>query len=208
MKIFISPLCAVLMLVAAPALASLDFTLQHKAMPADGLSLDQVYISDGQSRIFVRPPANWKMYNDAQALEFLPAPTNSRVRVEAYSGPKALTVDQAGARDLQQMATVQLPAEAKAPVPLPPELNPLPLFGWHTMQVAFRYTYFGQPMRRSVMYLSMIPGRTVQLTVIAPEADYDKIEKQARQFMSSWFEPTRDLPPELLKKYEAPEPGT
>ncbi len=208
MKIFISTVFSMLALASAPALANLDFTLQHKSLPADGVALDQVYILDGQSRIFVRPPVNWKMYNDAQALEFLPSPTNSRVRVEAYHGNKALTVDQAGALDLLQVATAQLPAEAKNPVPLPPELNPLPLFGWHTMQVTFHYNYFGQAMRRGVMYLSMIPGRTVQLTVIAPEADYDKIEKQARQFMGSWFEPSRDLPPELQKKYEAPEPGT
>ena len=40
-----------------------------------------------------------------------------------------------------------------------------------------------------------------------PDADFDAIHKQARQFLSSWFEPSRDLPPELQRKYEDPQLG-
>lgn len=207
MKTFISPSLAALLLAATPAMAALDFTLQHKALPADGISMDQVYITDGESKIFFRVPPAWKVSNSAQSLDFVPDTAGAMVHVEPYAGPKLLTIDQAGGRDLLQQATAQLPHDAKNPAAYPAELNPLPLFGWQTLEVAFRYDYFGAPVRRSVMYLSMIPGRVVQMTVIAPESSFAKVHKQACQLMGSWFEPSRDLPPDLRAKYDAPMPG-
>ena len=180
------------LLAAGPVLAGLDFTLQHKALPADGIALDEVYITDGDSKIFLRLPPGWKVSNSAQALDCVPDSPDARVRLEAFPGSRALTVDAAGGRELLRLATSQLPGDAKSVVALPVELNPLPLFGWATMEVSFRYDYFGQPLRRSVMYLNMLPGRMVEMTVITPEAAFDKIHKQARQLMGSWFEPSRD----------------
>ena len=195
----------VLLLAAAPSRAALDFTVQHKALPADGIEVDGAYITDGSSKIFLRILPTWKVFNTAQALDCIPDTANSKVRLEPYEGSKLLTIDQAGGLELQQLATGLLPNDARNVVAQPVELNPLPLFGWSTLEVTFRYEYFGQPVRRSVMYVSMIPGRVVQLTVTAPEADFGKVHKQARQLLGSWFEPSRDLPPDLQLKYASPE---
>ena len=201
-----SPWCLLALLFAvSPAAAELDFTVQHESMVADAIPVNGTYITDGNSRIYLRIMANWKVFNDAQTLECLPDTANSKLRLEHFSGPKLLTIDQAGARELQQLAATQILPDAKNVVALPPELNPLPLFGWNTLEVAHRYDYFGAPMRRSVMYVSMMPGRVVQLTVTAPDTDFDKVHKEARKFLGSWFEPSRDLPPDLQRKYKVPE---
>ena len=62
-------------------------------------------------------------------------------------------------------------------------------------------------MRRSLMYINMLPGRVVQLSVVAAEADFDQVHKAGRQILSSWFEPSRVLPPDLQKKYETAAGG-
>ena len=190
--------------VASTALGALDFTLQHKTLPADGIAQDQVYITDGLSKIFLRILPTWQVFNTAQAIDCMPDTPNTKVRLEQFAGPKLLTIDQAGGRDLGQIAASQIPGDAKNVAALPVELNPLPLFGWNTLEASFRYDYFGQTVRRSVMYVSMIPGRILQLTVIAPEADFVKVHKQAFQLLGSWFEPSRDLPPDLQAKYGSP----
>ena len=189
----------------APAVAALDFTLQHTAINADAIALDQLYITDGPSKIFLRILPSWKSFNTAQAIDCVPNTANSKVRLEQFPGGKLLTIDQIGGRDLQQLALAQMPGDAKKIEAVSVELNPLPLFGWNTLEATFRYEYFGQPTKRSVLYVSMIPGRVVEMTVTAPEADFDKVHKQARQLLGSWFEPGRDLPPDLQRKYGSPE---
>ena len=197
------------MLVAASnVVAALDFTVQHTSLEADGIQVDGCYITDGPSKIFLRILSTWKVFNTGQSLDCLPDTAASKVRLERFPGAKLLTIDQTGGQELQQLATGQLPDDAKKVVALPVELNPLPLYGWSTMEATFRYEYFGQIVRRSVMYISMIPGRVVQFTVTAQDSDFDKVHKQARQLLGSWFEPSRDLPPDLQSKYASPEAMT
>ncbi len=205
MKTLLPCLLLGLLAAAIPASAALDFTVQNTHLMADAIPVDGTYITDGPSKIFLRILPTWKVYNTAQALDCLPDTPNSKIRLESFPGSKLLTIDQAGGRELQQLAAAQLPGDAKNVVAQTLELNALPLFGWNTLEATFRYDYFGQPVRRSVLYVSMIPGRVVQLTVTAPDADFDKVHKQARQLLGSWFEPTRDLPPDLQRKFATPE---
>ena len=186
------------------ASGTLDLTLQHKQLAADGIAQDEVYITDGPSKIFLRFPPDWQVFNSEQALDFIPSVAGSKVRLERDPADKPLTIDAAGVKALAQQVAAQLPVDAKNVAPLDPVLDALAIFGWKSMEVGFHYEYYGQALRRSVLYLNMLPGRVVKLTVIAPEADFDKVHKQARGIASSWFEPSRDLPPELQKKYDAP----
>ena len=65
-----------------------------------------------------------------------------------------------------------------------------------------RYEFYGQAVRQSTMYVHMPAGRLVEFSVTAPEADFNKLYRPARTILGSWFEPSRDLPPELARKYE------
>ena len=194
---------ALLVTVAGPVWAGLDFTLQHKVLPADGLSLVKPYITDGESKIFLSIPANWKALGGGAALDFIPDTADSGARLGLYQGAKPLTIDAAGGQDLLGQVTSQLPPDAKNAKVLGVDIDPLSIFGWRTLEVTLSYEYFGVTMRRSVMYLNMLPGRLVQLSVVAPDTDFNKVHKQARQILTSWFEPNRDLPPDLQEKYGA-----
>ena len=78
----------------------------------------------------------------------------------------------------------------------------LPVFGWKSFEVTFEYEYFGQRVQRSTLYVNMIPGRVVQVSVVALPADFEKVHEQMRKMMFGWFEPSRDLTPEQAQEYE------
>lgn len=195
-------------LVAAPlARADLNFTLRHKAMVNDAISVDNPYITDGASKIFLQLPNLWTVIDGEAGLDFVPNAANSKVRIESVKSTPPLNVDETGGRALLGQVTGQVPDGAKQIVALAAELNPMPLFGWQTLEATVSYELVGEKMRRSIMYVKMLPGRIVALTVVARDADFDRVHTEARHILSSWFEPSRDLPPDLQKKYESPDMG-
>ena len=190
-----------LLLTAQTAPAALDFTLEHKAMHADAIAVDKPFITDGNSKIYLQIPGTWSASSSTQEIDCHSNEGSTEVRLGNYHGP-AFKVDEPSGGILLKQVTAQVPAGAKNLTVLPLEYNPLPIFGWSDLQVTVRYEFYGETLRHSVMYINMMPGRVVEFSVTAIDADFDKMYKQARAILASWFEPSRDLPPDLARKYE------
>lgn len=181
--------------------AELDFTLQHQTRTADAITVSQPYIMDGASKIFLSFPGNWHAVDGAQKLELTPNVPNASVRLENHHGP-ALTIDAAGGQKLLERLLAQVPKEAKNVAADPVEINPFPILWWTNVQVTVRYELHDQTFRRSTMYVDMRPGRIVEFSVTSLDGDYEKLYRPARGVLASFFEPSKDLPPDLAKKYE------
>lgn len=197
-RLAVGLLCA----VWSSPLQALDFTLRHQGGLADGAKSDNAYITDGPNKIFVRIPNTWKVSDSAQALDLIPQESGSRVVVQQMTGKQALALDAAGQHDLDTNAGKTLPQGSTNVTELPPRTDLLPIFGWTTLELCHRYEFYGQVMRRSLLYINMVPGRVVQVSVVAPDAVFDAVHEQMRLLLSGWFEPKRDLPPDLARKYE------
>ncbi len=193
---------ALLGAVCTPSLFALDFTMKHQGGSADGTKTDNAYITDGPNKIFLHIPPTWKVSDSAHALDCILPQGGSRVVIEQVSGKQAMALDAAGRSELDTNAGKTLPSGARNVTELPPRTDLLPVFGWTTLELCHRYEFFGQAMRRGILYINMIPGRVVQVTVTAPDAVFDEVHEQMRLLMSGWFEPKRDLPPDLARKYE------
>ena len=202
------PLAVALLCAAwSTSLRALDFTLKHQGGMADGAPSDNAYITDGPNKIFLRIPNTWKVSDSAQALDLIPEQSGSRVVIAQISGKQTLALDATGQHDLDAAAGKSLPGGAKNVTELPPRTDLLPIFGWTTLEITHRYDFYGQAMRRCFLYVNMVPGRVVQVTVTAPEAAFDAVHEQMRLIMSGWFEPKRDLPPDIARKYEEGQLG-
>ncbi len=193
---------ALLSAVCSSPLLALDFTLKHQGGSADGAPSDNTYITDGPNKIFMRFPNTWKVSDSAHALDCIPPQGGSRVVIEQVGGKQAVALDAAGRSELGANVGKTLPSGARNVMELPARTDLLPVFGWTTLELSHRYEFYGQVMRRSVLYVNMIPGRVVQVTVTAPDAAFDDVHEQMRLILSGWFEPKRDLPPGLAQKYE------
>ncbi len=190
---------------AIPAPANINFTLATKHGSPESPDPENRYITDGENHIYLRIPRDWKATSSAERLEFMPPQTGSHVQISQVPGVQALPLDPAGLAALRKDAQARLPEGAKNIHAAGEENDLLPVFGWKSFEVTFEYEFYGQQMRRSMLYVNMIPGRVVQVSVTAVAADFENVHEKLRKLMFGWFEPNRDLPPEQARQYEAGE---
>ena len=205
MKIHPSLPFALFCLAVSQPSHALDFTLRRMNGAPEGTSLSSSYITDGDNKILLRIPADWKAVDSPASLELIPAKPGCDVKISQVSA-QALPLDAAGVATLQKQAESQIPKGAVKTTALPVANNVLPVYAWTSVEFTYRYEIFNQPMRRSVCYINMLPGRVVQWSVVAPDESFDAVHEGARVLMFHWFEPKRELPPEMARKYEAGEP--
>ena len=206
MKIYRCPLAlALASLLGVSPVFALDFTLRTTNIRAEALSQAATYITDGDSKIMLVIPNKWKVSDSPTGLEMVPDQAGCRVDISQVLGVQSLPMDASGRVELLKKAVALLPGGAKNVEALPPVDNLLPIFNWTSVEFSHRYDFYGQKLHRSVLYINMLPGRVVQMTVVAPEAVFDEVHNQARLILSNWFEPKRDLPPDLAREYESGE---
>ena len=187
---------------AAPARAGIDFTLQSKHEGAAAPDPDNRFITDGDNHIYLRIPRGWTATGGGNKLVFLPDQPSSEVQISQVQGAAALPLDAPGLAVLRKSAQASLPQGAKNIKPAGETNDLLPLFGWKSFEVTFDYEFFGQQMRRSTLYINMVPGRVVQVNVTSTTLDFDQVHEKMRKLMFGWFEPNRDLSPQEAKDYE------
>ena len=195
---------ALLSLAASHSLRAIDFTLRRFGAATEGTSLSTSYITDGDNKIMLRIPADWKAVDGPAGLDLTPTKPGSDVNISQVN-VQALPLDAGGKSALQKQAEGQIPKGALKITALPVGDNVLPVDGWKSVEFTYRYELFGQSMRRSVCYINMLPGRVVQWTVAAPDESFDAVHEDARVLMFHWFEPKRELSPEMARQYEAGE---
>lgn len=206
MKNLLAATLALALLGTIPAArATIDFTLATKHGPPGSPDPENRYITDGENHIYMRIPHDWKAVSTPERLEFIPPQVSSQVQIGQLRGVQALPLTPEGLAALRKDAQARLPEGSKN-IQATDEVNDLlPVFGWKSFEVTFQYEFFGQQMKRSTLYVNMIPGRVVQVSVTATVADFEAIHEQMRKLMFGWFEPKRDLTPEAARQYEAGE---
>lgn len=187
---------------ATPARAGLDFTLRSRHEGPQAAEPENRFISDGENHIYLHIPRKWTTMSSGEQLVLLPGKASCEAQITQVRGVQALPLDPTGLAALRKAAQETLPQGAKD-IKLAGETNDLlPLFGWKSYETKFEYDFFGQAMSRSVLYINMIPGRVVRVSVTAPVTDFDKVHEQVRELMFGWFEPNRDLSPAAAREYE------
>ena len=190
---------------ARSAPADVNFALGIKHCSPESPDPENYYITDGDNHIYLRIPNDWKIASSPERLEFMPPETSSQVQLSQVNGARELPLDAPGLAALRKDAQARLPEGAKNVRAAGEDNGLLPVFGWKSFEVTFEYEFYGQQMRRSMLYVNMIPGRVVRVSVTAAVPDFEKIHEKMRRLMYGWFEPNRDLPPEQARQYEAGE---
>ena len=206
MKTRYTLLIAFLCLAGSQPLAALDFTLHRTRLSAtEGPATGGAYISDVDSKIFLQFPDGWQVSDSPKALDLIPEKADCRVTITQVN-VQTLPLDPAGRTVLLKQVVSQIPEGAKKIEALPVQEDLLPTSHWTSVEWTHRYEFFGQTMRRSVCYVNMLPGRVVQWTVVAPDAVFNAVHEEARVLMFQWFEPKRELSPEMARQYEEGKP--
>lgn len=186
---------------AAPLRAGIDFTLHSRQTDAASGTENQ-YITDGDNHIYLHIPHGWSASGGGGQLTLVPNLPSSEVQVRQLAGPPALPLDPAGLDALRKSALASVPQGAKDIKPAGEIKDLLPVFGWKSFEATFEYEFYGQLMRHSVLYINMIPGRVIQVSVTSIAPDFEGVHESVRKMMFGWFEPKRDLNPDAAKEYE------
>ncbi len=191
MKAPVLPLLSALALLAGglPAASALDFTFRHGQVNADGAAVGATYVTDGNHKIYLRIPNTWKTTDRPEALELFPGPEGCVVRLENVGATRALPLDETGKAALRQQIDAAVPIGAKNVVALPERDNPLPINNWKDVELTRSYDFYGQQIIQSMMFINMIPGRVIRVTITALKPEYEKIQTQVQVLLFSWSEP-------------------
>ena len=188
-------------LAAAPSARALDFTLQRIQAANGSMQLTKTYFTDGDSKIFIDIPADWKVTDSPASLDCLPPRGSSRVVIE-QAGSKPWAFDEPGKIALRKRVADSIPAGAKAVEPLPEQADIVPLSGWSSLEMANSYEFFGQKMHRAVLFFNLPEKRVWQVTITAPEADFKDLHEQTRVMLYDLFEPNKMLSGDALQRYQ------
>ena len=201
-SLFRRPGCLALALLAATAspLRALDFTLHRIQATSGALQTTKSYFLDGDSKVFIDIPLDWKVTDSAVMLDCLPSRPDSHVVIE-QAGSKPWAFDEPARIDLRKRAQSSIPQGAKEVKPLPEQTDLIPLDGWSSLEIADTYTFFGQQMHRAVVFFNLPEKRVWQVTITAPEADFAKVHEQTRLMLYDLFEPEKMLSGTALQRY-------
>ncbi len=199
-------LVALSLVAGASTAEALDFTLRQMNVASEGMSMSSSYITDGDNKIMLRIPNSWKASDSPAALDLVPDQAGSSVNITQVKTKDLLPLDAGSKQNLLKEVTAQIPGGAKKVEALPEVTDLLPIYKWTSVEFAHRYEFFGQTVRRGVLFVNMQPGRVVRVTITAPDKDFDNIHEQTRVMMYHWFEPKRELAPEMARQYEEGKP--
>jgi hypothetical protein len=93
----------------------------------------------------------------------------------------------ANALKYREAAAKEMPQGASQVEVQQPVMNPYPYNGWTSLGFTWSYASSGRPMVRTVSYINLEIGVQIVVTILAVKDDAEKVDKIAKQFMSSWW---------------------
>lgn len=162
--------------------------LKLKQENVEGPDVERTYFAAGSKRIVFGIPKGCRlsMKDGGLLILLMDAGLDGEIHVkqstftpESGLAQNALKYREAGSKEMPQGATQ---IEVQQPV-----LNPYPYNGWASLGFTWNYTSSGRPMVRTVSYINLEIGVQIVVTTLAVKSDAEKVDKIARQFMSSWW---------------------
>jgi hypothetical protein len=203
MKLYLSNLKASLLVVGMMALAfpgsrAPAADLQHSDISfavhklheenVEGPDVERTYFIAGGKRVVFGLPKACRLTVDSAG--FLLLLTDADLDGEIHISRSGFTPEADLASEVlryREAASMSMPKDATNIELQPPMMNPYPYNGWKSIGFSWRYSFAGRSMVRTMSYINLEMGVQVAVTTLALQRDAEKVNKIARQFMSSWW---------------------
>lgn len=194
---------AVTLLLPVAAPAAVDFTPRFVEITNDGYTTRALSLRRDAQTVFLTTPPSWTVSGNPASLTLvcpdipqaqivLGAPTVLPPPPTAEFDPK--WVEEARAKLLKS-----LPKEA---VDTTVENHPQPINfnGWKTYELTVNYNYFGDRLQKSVCFIRLRTGESVELTALARKGNFEQVHGFAMQMAGSWTAPPAGRLAQMLSK--------
>jgi hypothetical protein len=154
----------------------------------EGPDVERTYFLAGGKRVVFGLPKDCRVSGDGDRLLITLADagldgensvTRSLFTPESDLAKDALVYRAAGVGSMPRGAAS---VEVQTPV-----MNPYPYNGWKSLGFTWTYLSSGRSMVRTVSYINLEIGAQIVVTTLAAKKDAEKVDKLAKQFMSSWW---------------------
>lgn len=176
-------------LLAARAEA-IDFTPRFTDTIDDDVPFHRMYFSEGDQRIFYRPPPTWVLSGNGEAAAFTPKDSAlASVKIEnAPAEHVNIPFDVPGSGTLRNIARALVPPDATEVTEIWEMPNPVVLQGWTSFEVGFDYVQFGQRFCRSILFINLDTNRQIHFIVSAVPAEFQPLYKTAYRTLATWWQ--------------------
>ncbi|MEP6668424.1 MAG: hypothetical protein ABJF10_04685 [Chthoniobacter sp.] len=166
----------------------ISFAVQHlREENVEGPNVERTYFMAAGKRVVFGLPKGCQL---SAGDGFLLLPTEAGLDGEIRVSRSSFTPETdlaAEALTYRDAATQGLPKDATHVEAKPPVMNTYPYNGWKSMGFSWTYSAYGKPMVRTVSYINLQVGVQIVVTTLAVQSDAEKVNKLARQFISSWW---------------------
>jgi hypothetical protein len=154
----------------------------------EGPNVERTYFMAGNQRIAFGEPKGCRLTNDDRGLLILLTDANLDGEIHVRRSPFTPATDLvADVLKLRDAAATEIPTSSDNLETLPPVINPFPYNGWKSVGFTWTYSAYGRSMVRTASYINLEIGAQIVVTTLAVKSDAEKVNKIAKQFMSSWW---------------------
>jgi hypothetical protein len=174
---------------AGPQPPEISFAIHRSTEEnVEGPNIERTYFMAGNQRIAFGQPKGCRLTNDDRGLLILLTDANLDGEIHVRRSPFTLEADLvADVLKFRDAAAIDVPRDANNVEVLPPVINPYPYNGWKSLGFTWTYSAYGRSLVRTVSYINLEIGAQIVVTTLAVKSDAEKVNKIAKQFMSSWW---------------------
>ncbi len=153
----------------------------------EGPNVVRSYFTVGDRWMIFGVPKGCRLTADG---EFMLVPTDpgvdGEIHVRRSPFPSELDLTDNAAK-YGNAVSGQIPEGAQDIEVQPPQVDPYPFNGWHSLGFTCTYTFYGRSFCRTVSYINLDEGVQVVVTGESSPASAEKIGKMAHSFIGSWW---------------------
>lgn len=171
-------------LFVASACAELQLTPKVAEYQLDGVKFKQIAFSDDGKTVTYQSPRGWDYSGNASQLTLRP-PNKAQAEATITKIPLSQpgSFDQANLKKLVDEAVAVIPKASSNMSVLSEERNPLMIQRKETFLIKLSYTFFGQKMSRSILFLNR-GNEQLRFQLTCREADFNELH---RAFLASHY---------------------
>jgi hypothetical protein len=162
--------------------------LKLKQENVEGPDVERTYFAAGAKRIVFGIPKGCRlsMKDGGLLILLMDAGLDGEILVKQSTFTPEMALA-ANALKYREAAAKEMPQGAAQVEVQQPVMNPYPYNGWTSLGFTWSYASSGRPMVRTVSYINLEIGVQIVVTTLAVKNDAEKVDKIAKQFMSSWW---------------------
>jgi hypothetical protein len=171
-------------LFVASAYAELQLTPKMSEYELDGVKFKRLAFSDDAKTVTYQSPRGWDYSGNAAQLTLRPpgkAQAEATITRIPLSQPGSF--DEASLKKLVDEAVAVVPKASSNMSAVSQEKNPLMINRKETFLIKFSYTFFGQKMSRSILFLNR-GNEQLRFQLTCREADFGELH---RAFLASHY---------------------